>query len=117
MSMQDAIKNAAAAATKVVAGVSPDQLGDPTPCSDYDVRALGNHMTGFLPYSANAARKGPDMEDEAPDLTAGDWAGTYAHLADDLVASWAEAARWRARQNSAAARYLQKTPPAPLSWN
>lgn len=90
MSMQEAIKHAAAAASRVVAGVRHDQLDDPTPCSEFDVRALGNHMTGFLPYSANAARKGPALEGEAPDFTAHDWAGTYATMADDLAAAWGE---------------------------
>jgi len=90
MSMTDAIKSAADAAAQVISGVTPDQLDDPTPCSEFDVRALGNHMTGFLPYTANAVRKGPDMEGEAPDFTATDWAATYRHLADDLVAAWGE---------------------------
>lgn len=90
MSMTEAIKNAAEAAKKIVAGVRPDQLGDPTPCSEWDVRGLGNHMTGFLGYGANAARRGPDMEGEAPDFTATDWAATYASMADDLVAAWSE---------------------------
>lgn len=90
MSMQEAIKHAAAAASRVVAGIGQDQLDDPTPCSEFDVRALGNHMTGFLPYSANAARKGPALEGEAPDFTAHDWAATYAAMADDLAAAWGE---------------------------
>lgn len=90
MSIQDAIKSAADAAAKVVAGVGPDQLESPTPCSEFDVRALGNHMTGFLPYAANAIRKGPDMEGEAPDFTEGDWAGNYRAMADDLVAAVSE---------------------------
>ena len=90
MSLSDAIKKAAAAAEQVVAGVTADQLDNPTPCSDWNVRELGNHLTGFLPYSANAARKGPEMggADEAPDFTAGDWSGSFSHLADDLVAAW-----------------------------
>jgi len=88
--MSEAIKNAAAAASKVVAGVRPDQLDGPTPCADFDVRALGNHMTGFLPYGANAVRRGPEMEGEAPDFTQSDWAATYEGLAHDLVAAWGE---------------------------
>ena len=88
--MSDPIKNAATTAAKVVAGVGPGQLDDPTPRSEFDVRALGNHMTGFLGYGANAVRKGPDMEGEPPDFTQGDWAGTYAALVEDLAQAWAE---------------------------
>ena len=90
MSMSDAITHAAAAAADVVAGVRPDQLDGPTPCAEFDVRTLGNHMTGFLPYSANAARKGPALEGEPPDFTANDWAATYAAMANDLAAAWSE---------------------------
>jgi uncharacterized protein (TIGR03086 family) len=31
---------------KIVAGVSPDQLGDSTPCAQWDVRMLLNHVIG-----------------------------------------------------------------------
>lgn len=90
MSIVEAIKSAADATAKVVAGVSRDQLTGPTPCSEFDVRELGNHMTGFLPYAANAVRKGPAMEGEAPDFTAGDWAASYRHMANDLVDALSE---------------------------
>ena len=90
MSIQDAIKSAADAAAGIVAGVKSEQLSDPTPCSEFDVRALGNHMTGFLPYAANAIRRGPDMEGEAPDFTQADWAANYRAMADDLVTAVGE---------------------------
>ncbi len=90
MSMQDAIASAAQAASKVIAGVSQDQLDSPTPCSEFDVRTLGNHMTGFLPYAANAFRRGPAMEGEAPDFTQQDWAAAYEAMANDLVAAISE---------------------------
>lgn len=90
MSIPQAISKAAQAASAVVAGISPDQLDNSTPCDEWDVRALGNHLTGFLPYSANAARRGPAMEGEAPDFTANEWAATFAHLATDAATAWAE---------------------------
>jgi uncharacterized protein (TIGR03086 family) len=34
--------------TSVVAGISADQLHDPTPCTDYDVEQLRNHVVGWL---------------------------------------------------------------------
>jgi uncharacterized protein (TIGR03086 family) len=32
----------------VVAGITPQQLHDPTPCTDYDVGQLRDHVTGWL---------------------------------------------------------------------
>lgn len=90
MSITEAISRAADAATDVVAGITPDQLDLPTPCTEWDVRTLGNHLTGFLAYSANAARKGPALEGEAPDFTAHGWSETFNGLAADLAAAWSE---------------------------
>jgi len=33
-------------ASRVIAGVSPAQMGQPTPCSEFDVRALNEHLVG-----------------------------------------------------------------------
>ena len=88
--MSHAIAQAATAAQAIVAGIRPDQLDLSTPCAQWDVRTLGNHLTGFLPYSANAARKGPAMEGEAPDFTGPGWAQTFQQFASDLAAAWAE---------------------------
>ena len=90
MSISKAISKAAEAAKAVVAGITPDQLELATPCTEWDVRALGNHLTGFLPYSTNAARKGPALEGEAPDFTAHGWSETFDGLAADLAAAWSE---------------------------
>jgi uncharacterized protein (TIGR03086 family) len=45
----------------VVAGVRPEQLADPTPCRDWDVRLLLNHIIGGNYTFAEVARGGrPD---------------------------------------------------------
>ena len=33
---------------QVVARIKPDQLADPTPCTDFDVAALEQHVLGWL---------------------------------------------------------------------
>ena len=65
-------------------------LDSATPCTEWDVKGLGNHMTAFLAYSAAAATKNTPMPEggEIPDFTAGDWSATYKNLADELVAAW-----------------------------
>lgn len=91
MSLPELIESAAATTSDVVAGVDQACLDDASPCHDWDVRGLGNHMTGFLAYSASAARKNTlSGEGERPDMTGGDWGTRYRSMADDLVAAWSE---------------------------
>jgi uncharacterized protein (TIGR03086 family) len=90
MSMPEAIKKAAEVAKQIVAGVTPEQYADPTPCADFDVHALGNHMTKFLPWGANAVRRQPEIEIDVPDIADMDWPNTFAAMVDDLVAAWHE---------------------------
>jgi uncharacterized protein (TIGR03086 family) len=39
-----------------VSGLRPEDLGKATPCTDFDVRALVNHMLGAMTIAATAAR-------------------------------------------------------------
>jgi uncharacterized protein (TIGR03086 family) len=43
-----AFLQALALAGETLAAVRADQLGDPTPCGDYDVRTLANHLVAVL---------------------------------------------------------------------
>ena len=47
----------------VVAGISPEQLHDPTPCTDYDVEQLRDHVLGWL---TNFAAGFADADGQAP---------------------------------------------------
>lgn len=67
-----------AATRGVLANVTPDQYGLPTPCDAWDVRTLANHVVGGSYWYAEAMRDrvSPPMEGEDDDA-AGDLLGAY----------------------------------------
>ena len=86
--------SAVSTACDVVAAVSPTQLSDPTPCSEYDVRTLLGHLVAVLHRvtavaSGVAASTTPRV---VTDVTDDAW-GTAARAAlPDLEAAWADPA-------------------------
>ena len=59
---------AVAVGQRVVDGIRPDQLADPTPCNEWDVRAILDHLSGLQRSLAAAADGGPSPDhDAAPD--------------------------------------------------
>ena len=88
---------AAAETARVVGGVSAAQLSDPTPCPEWDVRTLVNHIILWTGYSAEQRAHGESVADE---LMTKDFAGSpgfaadYAAQVDKAVAAWSDAAVW-----------------------
>ncbi|MFC6885443.1 MULTISPECIES: TIGR03086 family metal-binding protein [Actinomadura] len=88
----------AAEAARVARGVTPDRLGDRTPCAEFDVRALVNHWVTFTSYGLECrARRVPLPEVVLERDHAGEdgWAETYAERLDRAVAAWAEPGVWQ----------------------
>lgn len=88
---------AATAVKAVVAAVRDEQLGGPTPCADYDVAALVQHVDGLAAAFADAARK--DTADSAPPTVDGallpeDWRTRTPAQLDDLAEAWRDPAAW-----------------------
>ncbi|MFC9246020.1 TIGR03086 family metal-binding protein [Streptomyces sp. NPDC057136] len=79
---------ARAQALPVVAGIDDERLGDPTPCSEYDVRGLVNHLFQVIVnFQALAAREPTDFG-VTPDVVTGDWRGRFAEETARLVKAW-----------------------------
>ncbi|MFD8148938.1 TIGR03086 family metal-binding protein [Streptomyces sp. NPDC059708] len=76
--------------TGLLNNVTPDQYGQPTPCDDFDVRALANHLVAGNPYYVTLAQGGgPDFSlfarDQIGDEQPGD---VYARGAKEVLAAW-----------------------------
>lgn len=73
----------------VVKGVNADQLGAPSSCEGWDVKALSNHLLGALVmFEGVASNGGADMALIESDHIGGDLAGSYDRLAAATVAAW-----------------------------
>ena len=67
-------------ATEVIAAVRADQLSNPTPCTEYDVRQLLRHLVGVLPRVTAMGRGDDPMRVAAPEID------TMAD--DDVLPAW-----------------------------
>jgi len=77
-------------AQQVINQVGPEDLGKPTPCSDWDARALVNHMIGALDALESPAR-GEQLNFSAggsEDVIGSDPAGAFSKKASEFVAAW-----------------------------
>ncbi|MFJ7529271.1 TIGR03086 family metal-binding protein [Streptomyces griseus] len=82
------LEAAAERAVPVVRGIDDGQLGAGTPCAEYDVRALVNHLFQVVVnFQALAAREEVDFGRE-PEFVAGDWRGRFGDETARLVAAW-----------------------------
>ena len=79
----------------IVVAVRPDQLTLPTPCTEYDVRALLSHIVGGLTRIAVIGEGGDGLAvvpraDGVPD---GGWPDAYHAARARVTAAWADDAR------------------------
>jgi uncharacterized protein (TIGR03086 family) len=84
----DRIESALAATDRLVAGVRPDQWSGETPCPEWDVRSLVNHLVGGLRiYAAELTHTDAGQEHE-DDWLGDDPAGAYRDAARSVLAAW-----------------------------
>ncbi|MEU7899823.1 TIGR03086 family metal-binding protein [Nonomuraea sp. NPDC049152] len=98
MSGDELMARAAAPLMEIIRDIKPDQLDARTPCAEYDVRKLVNHLLFWGP-SLEAAGRGemvppPAQAESDVDLTGGDWAVALEGNVERVVAAWSRPAAW-----------------------
>ncbi|MFC4495071.1 TIGR03086 family metal-binding protein [Streptomyces ovatisporus] len=85
------LKGAAERAEPVVRGVKESDLGSPTPCSEYDVRDLINHLLHVvISFQALAARGTADFSTTPDYLEDSAWRARFGREAGLLVEAWSQ---------------------------
>lgn len=71
--------------------VRPDQAGDPTPCAEWDVAGLAEHVVADLDrFTVSARGQRPDWSQPVPPV-GGDWQAAFDRGATALRSAWLEA--------------------------
>ena len=97
MNLHPEMTAAADQAARVVGNVSAGQLTDATPCTEWDVRTLLNHLILWTAYSAECRARGEQVPEDlmTRDFAAGpDFAGDYRRQLDRALNAWADPAAW-----------------------
>lgn len=97
MNLHPEMEAAAAEAARVVGGVRADQLSAATPCIDWDLRTLLNHMILRTAYSAELRARDEPLPEEmmSRDFVAEPgYATAYAAQLDKATAAWSDPAAW-----------------------
>jgi uncharacterized protein (TIGR03086 family) len=97
MNLHAEMTDAADAGARTVGNVQAGQFGDLTPCTEWDVRTLLNHLILWTSYSAERRAHGESVSDElmAKDFAAEpDFAAAYRAQLDRALAAWADPATW-----------------------
>ncbi|MFE5485128.1 TIGR03086 family metal-binding protein [Streptomyces sp. NPDC056527] len=88
--ISELLGTAATQAAPVVRGITDDSFAAPTPCSEYDVRALLNHLFQVVVnFQALAAKQPADFSTTPDCLSEPDWRARFETETAKLVAAWA----------------------------
>src|SRR5690242_4931176 len=89
MDMLEALTQTFDHTAKLVAGVQDDQLGNATPCTEWDAQALLAHLTGVVANMGRGARGDEPLPDVNAYRFGDDRAGQFRSEADNTLAAWA----------------------------
>jgi uncharacterized protein (TIGR03086 family) len=97
VNLHEEMTDAADAAARTVANVDASQFGRPTPCTEWDVQALLNHLILWTSHSlearANGGSVGQDLIDHDFAADPG-FAAAYRTQLDRALTAWADPATW-----------------------
>ncbi|MET7302106.1 TIGR03086 family metal-binding protein [Embleya sp. NPDC005575] len=86
--ISELLRDASREAVAVVGGIADDDMRLPTPCDDYEVRDLLNHLFQVVVnFQALAAKESADFS-TTPDRLHGDWRTEFEAETARLVAAW-----------------------------
>jgi uncharacterized protein (TIGR03086 family) len=98
MSTREHLHSVVTTLQPVVEGVPADAMGAPTPCTDFDVRAVANHMLGTLGAMRRIGASEP-MDPEDPWGTSGDhmgeqWRDDLCRTLSEYAEAWSSSDAW-----------------------
>ena len=102
MNLHSEMAAAAAESARIVGGVRSDQLSATTPCNDWDLHALLNHIILWTAYSAERRARDEQVPDELMNkdfVAEPGYAADYAAQLDKAVAAWSDPAAWQRNLN------------------
>ncbi|MFI7067173.1 TIGR03086 family metal-binding protein [Kribbella sp. NPDC050124] len=94
MSEVELMARAAAPFTAIVRSIKPDQLSARTPCAEYDVQRLMNHLLFWAPSLEGAARKQSVLPPVAAESEV-DLIGNDLEALSRTAAAWSEPEAWQ----------------------
>jgi uncharacterized protein (TIGR03086 family) len=113
MELRLLMTKASSTAISVVRGIGPGRLDGPTPCTEYDVRGVLNHLILWTGHrGVLAARKEP-IEGPADDhdfTVDPGWAENYAVRSGATAEAWTDPAAWEGQTGMSGAGQM----PAPF---
>ncbi|WP_327146083.1 TIGR03086 family metal-binding protein [Nocardia sp. NBC_01327] len=92
-----ALTECAAEAARVAREIRPGQLSGPTPCTEFDTRALINHWVLYSSYGLECRALRQAIPDELTDrdfTAVPDWAEEFAAQLDRALHAWSDPAVW-----------------------
>lgn len=92
----DHMKHAGSTLIDILHTVPPARLDAPTPCTEFDVRALVGHLLYWGPSLAAAGHKRalPPPSVDPRELVRDDWATALSSQVERTVAAWSEPDAW-----------------------
>jgi uncharacterized protein (TIGR03086 family) len=106
MDHADHMAGAVALVVGAIRGADPARFDDPTPCAEYTVRALVDHIASGMQLALDAARRAQREWSDGPSpvlagLPEDEWARACATTGAAVAAAWADPTAWEGESTMA----------------